>query len=237
MYRIIVFSVLCLLGSTRSLFAADSMNNIIAKMFTGNLVITVIQLLLFALAVFIYAKVMLATRRRRALPLDLVALIKDEVSAGKIESAINILTEKDTLFSDIVLPGLKIHNASHLRITAAMQSTGLRVIGTFKQRLSHIAHIGVLAPLIGLLGTFIGMTKAFAVLGAEGAEGTRSMLMAGGISEALGGTTLGLLVGIPALGGYYICLARVGRLGNELECAVEEIAAIMIENQNRDQEL
>ena len=147
----------------------------------------------------------------------------------KIEKAIVYLNEHFTLFAAIILPGLKLHNTSHMRIVAAMQGRGLREIGELKQRLSHIAHIGVLAPLIGMLGTVIGISKAFAALGADGAVGMRSIMMAGGISEALGATILGLLVGVPALGGYYICLARVGRLGNELECVAEEIAATLVD--------
>ncbi len=228
MYRYltaILFSILVATGSAR----ADETFDLVFRLITVNIVITIILAIFFALAVFLYAKVMLQTRRRTAMPLDDVSLVKDEVAAGKIESAINYLNEHHTLFAEIVLPGLKLHNTSHIRIVTAMQGRGLREIGALKQKLSHIAHIGVLSPLIGMLGTVIGISKAFAALGSEGAVGMRSIMMAGGISEALGATILGLLVGIPALGGYYICLARVGRLGNELECAAEEIAATIID--------
>ncbi len=228
MYRYltaIIFSILVVTGSAR----ADETFDLVFRLFTVNIVITIILAIFFALAVFLYAKVMLQTRRRTAMPLDDVSLVKDEVAAGKIESAINYLNEHHTLFAEVVMPGLKLHNTSHIRIVTAMQGRGLREIGALKQKLSHIAHIGVLSPLIGMLGTVIGISKAFAALGSEGAIGMRSIMMAGGISEALGATILGLLVGIPALGGYYICLARVGRLGNELECAAEEIAATIID--------
>ncbi len=233
MYKYFLLILTLFFISSASCFADDSAG-LVLRLISVNLEITIIQAVLLAIAVFLYAKVMLATRRRRAMPLDDVSVVKDEVGAGKIENAINYLNEHLSLFAFIVLPGLKLHNTSHMRIVAAMQGRGLREIGALKQRLSHIAHIGVLAPLIGMLGTVIGISKAFEALGSEGAAGMRSTMMAGGISEALGATILGLLVGIPALGGYYICLARVGRLGNELECAAEEIAATLVDVKNSE---
>ena len=228
MYRFLMVLMAVMLASSTSCLADDSFS-LVFKLITVNIGILIIQIILFLVAVFLYAKVMLATRRRRAMPLDAVSFVKDEVAAGQIEKAIAYLNENYTLFTAIILPGLKLHNASHMRIVAAMQSRGLREIGALKQKLSHIAHIGVLAPLIGMLGTVIGISKAFAAMGNEGAIGMRSIMMAGGVSEALGATILGLLVGVPALGGYYICLARVGRLGNELECVAEEIAATLVD--------
>ncbi len=228
MYRYLSLLLVVITFYSSQCYAAGSAE-LVFKLISVNVEITIIQAILLALAVFLYSKVMLTTRRRVAMPLDDVSFVKDEVGAGKIESAIGYLNDHITLFSNIILPGLKLHNTSHMRIIAAMQGQGLREIGALKQRLSHIAHIGVIAPLVGMLGTVIGISKAFAALGSEGAIGMRSVMMAGGISEALGATILGLLVGVPALGAYYVCLARVGRLGNELECAAEEIAATIVD--------
>ena len=228
MYKYFVLLIVFVISLSSSIHADESVE-LVLKLITVNIGITVVEAILLVLAVFLYAKVMLSTRRRTSMSLDDVGLVKDEVAAGHIENAITYLHENPSLFASIILPGLKLHNSSHMRIVAAMQGTGLREIGVLKQKLSHIAHIGVLAPLIGMLGTVIGISKTFAALGSEGSIGMRSMMMAGGISEALGATILGLLVGVPALGGYYVCLARVGRLGNELECIAEEIAATLIE--------
>lgn len=193
--------------------------------------INVALVALFFVAIFLFLLNLLVTRRRKVMPLDLMRQVQDYVAAGNIEGAISVCTRRDNLFSRVILPGLKLHSHSHERIVAAMDAAGRRALGSFRQKINYISNIATISPMLGLLGTVLGLTKAFNAMGADGPEGMRSTLMTAYIGEAMGTTVVGLLVGIPAMAGYYFCISRLGRLSDDLECAAEDIAAIMAENQ------
>ncbi len=189
--------------------------------------ITLLVMLFIAVSLVIYS--LLTTRRRKVMPLDLIRRVQDLVSSGSIEQAISAVQAKDSLFSRAVLPGLKLHSHSHDRITAAMEAAGRRALGGFRQKINYISNLATLSPMLGLLGTVLGLTKAFNVMGGEDPLGTRSTMMTASIGEAMGTTVVGLLVGIPAMAAYYLCLSRLGRLGDDLEAVTEEIAVALAE--------
>lgn len=189
----------------------------------------ILAVLLFA-AAFIFVHSFLVTRRRTVMPFDLVRSVKDMVAGGDIEGGLNALVENDNVFSKMIVPGLKLHSHTHERISAAMEAAGRRALGGLRQEVTYLANIGTLAPMLGLLGTVLGLTKAFNAMGADGSEGMRSTLMTGYIGEAMGTTAVGLIVGIPAMAAYFVCLSRIGRLGDDLEAAAEEISAAVTEH-------
>lgn len=180
--------------------------------------------------VFLVIYCLLLTRRRRVMPLELIRQVQDLLSAGNIESAITAVQQKNCIFSLTTLPGLRLHSHSHERICAAMEAAGRRTLGAFRQKIAYLSYIGMLAPMLGLLGTVLGLTKAFNVMGADGPEGMRSTLMTGYIGEAMGTTAVGLIVGIPAMAAYFLCRLRLWRLGDDLEAVTEDIAATLTEH-------
>ncbi len=92
-----------------------------------------------------------------------------------------------------------------------MQEVGEEETMKLEQRLSYIALIGNLAPMVGLLGTVDGMIRSFQVIANGGATPKPSEL-AGGISTALFTTLVGLLIAIPAIAAYNILRNRLFRL-------------------------
>lgn len=199
------------------------------ELFSFGWQINLVLLVMFVIALFLVFFSILTTRRRKVMPLDQMRKVQDYVSAGNIEQAINLLQIRDTLFSRTILPGLKLHSHSHDRISAAMEAAGRRALGGFRQHINYIANLGTLAPMLGLLGTVLGLTKAFNAMGNDDPLGTRSTLMTASIGEAMGTTVVGLLVGIPAMAAYYLCLSRLGRLSDDLEAVTEEIAVALVE--------
>ncbi len=91
-----------------------------------------------------------------------------------------------------------------------------------EQRLAGISLIAGLAPLLGLLGTMIGMIEAFKLVEVFGDEGGASML-AGSISKALITTAAGLILAMPALLTHHIFKRKTQRVGKELEEAIERL--------------
>ena len=83
--------------------------------------------------------------------------------------------------------------------------------------------------MLGLLGTVLGLTKAFNAMGSDSTEVLRSAMMTGAIGEAMGTTVVGLIVGIPAMAAYFLCLSRFNRIADELEAATEDACAAIVE--------
>jgi len=96
----------------------------------------------------------------------------------------------------------------------------VRELRRHTQRAHFIAVIAGLAPLLGLLGTMIGMIESFKLVEIYGDDGGASML-AGAISKALVTTAMGLIIAIPALCLYHLLKYRIGVMANRLEEEIE----------------
>jgi biopolymer transport protein ExbB len=106
------------------------------------------------------------------------------------------------------------------------ETEGTRVASNLNNKVIYLADIGMLAPLIGLLGTVIGIIRSFGALGAE--QGTaKYAALSAGISEALINTSAGLAIGIPALIFYAFFRGRAQRLISDLESAVTHVLALL----------
>jgi biopolymer transport protein ExbB len=117
-------------------------------------------------------------------------------------------------------------NADFAEIREIAETEGTRVATNLTNRVTYLADIGMIAPMLGLLGTVIGIIRSFGALGAD--LGTaRYTLLSRGISEALVNTAAGLAIGIPAMIFYAMFRGRVQRLISELEAAVTHILALL----------
>jgi biopolymer transport protein ExbB len=117
-------------------------------------------------------------------------------------------------------------NAEFAQVHEIAETEGTRVATSLNNRVTYLADIGMIAPMIGLLGTVIGIIRSFGALGAD--LGTaRYALLSKGISEALINTAAGLAIGIPAMIFYAFFRGRVQRLISELEAAVTHILALL----------
>ncbi|MFV1994709.1 MAG: MotA/TolQ/ExbB proton channel family protein [Verrucomicrobiales bacterium] len=103
------------------------------------------------------------------------------------------------------------------------EAEGTRQASILNQRISYLADIGSIAPMVGLLGTVIGMIRAFRDMGVGAAQ----MELAPGVSQALITTASGLVIGIPALIFYSLFRGRVQKLIGELEAATTHLMALI----------
>lgn len=111
------------------------------------------------------------------------------------------------------------------------EAEGSRQAGLLSSRITYLADIGSIAPMIGLLGTVLGMIKSFLQIGSADIQGVRQMELASGISEALITTAAGLFVGIPALAFYSLFRGRVQKYIAELEAAATHLIALLQSNE------
>jgi len=124
--------------------------------------------------------------------------------AGVMERSMNFLTQNS--------------NASIAEAREIAQAEGVRLSGLWNQRISYLADIGSLAPMLGLFGTVLGMIKSFSVVASDIAA-SRPMMLADGVAEALVTTAAGLMIGIPVMAAYAFFRGRVQGMISDLEAA------------------
>lgn len=121
----------------------------------------------------------------------------------------------------------KNRGSSFSEVREIAESEGSRQAGMLTSRITYLADIGSIAPMVGLLGTVIGMIKSFLSISQGSFEGVKQMELAKGVSEALVTTATGLVVGIPALVFYSIFRGRVQKFVSELEAASTHMMAML----------
>ncbi|GAA5495554.1 tol-Pal system protein TolQ [Rubritalea halochordaticola] len=127
----------------------------------------------------------------------------------------------------------KNSGVSFNEVREVAEAEGSRQAGILTQRISYLSDIGAIAPMIGLLGTVIGMIKSFMEIGQGNFEGVKQMELGGGIAEALITTASGLVIGITALIFYSIFRGRVQKYISELEAAATHLMALLAAQYNR----
>lgn len=139
----------------------------------------------------------IALRRRVIIKSEITSVIDSFEQAEDIRLAENICKRHPGPFSNLVLSGLSHRTLSKDEIREAIQDQGRQEIRGLERGLGVLETIAGIAPLLGLLGTVLGMIKVFTVISQQGLGQTNAL--AGGISEALITTVVGLSIGIPAL--------------------------------------
>jgi biopolymer transport protein ExbB len=107
------------------------------------------------------------------------------------------------------------------------EAEGSAQASSLQHRVAYLADIGILAPMVGLFGTVIGIIRSFAAIGKGNASLSRDILLASGVSEALIATATGLVLAVVSAGFYAIFRNRVQKLISELEGASSHIMGLL----------
>jgi biopolymer transport protein ExbB len=154
-------------------------------------------------------------QRKRVLPEDLTARVWSWASNRQLDdSHIRALAESSPL-GQVLAAGLSNRDRSREIMKESIEDTGRHVVHELGRYLNSLGTIAAITPLLGLLGTVIGMVKVFTAITAHGVGDPG--VLAGGISEALITTAAGLSVAIPALIGYRYLRGRVDGLVVNME--------------------
>src|SRR3982751_326854 len=123
-------------------------------------------------------------------------------------------------------------SADFAQVREIAETEGTRVASSLNNRVIYLADIGMIAPMLGLLGTVFGIITSFSALGSD--LGThRYAMLSSGVSTALVNTAAGLAVGIPGMIFYAYFRGRVNRIISELESAVTHVLALLSLQYNR----
>ena len=125
----------------------------------------------------------------------------------------------------IVAAAVRHRTGSARVLREAVDATGRAEVGRFERRLALLAIIAQSAPLLGLLGTIVGMARVVLAVGGQ-ALVTRADLI-GGVMQTLGAAAAGIIVAVSVQVMYGVLRVRLDRLTADLEAAASEILGIL----------
>ncbi len=154
---------------------------------------------------------LLTARRENVCPVHLVEGFESHLNEKRYQEAYEMAKADDSFLGQVLSAGLAKLSAGYAPAMEAMQEVGEEENMKLEHRLSYMALIGTISPMIGLFGTVHGMISSFQVIAAGGSTPKASDL-AVGISTALFTTLIGLAIAIPAIAAYNILKNRIQRL-------------------------
>ncbi len=140
-------------------------------------------------------------RAEKLQPKALVESLRATIEGGNYQEAWEISRANKAYIANVLAGSLERLGRGKEAVEIAIAEHGMREAQTIKTQNSYLSVIGVIAPMIGLLGTVIGMMGAFAVLGQSGVSDPRALALS--IGEVLMATASGLFIAIPAFIFYY----------------------------------
>lgn len=176
----------------------------------------------FVMAVYF----MLTLTTKREVPPTFVRRVLAQIHANDIRGAYQLCEGRDELYANVMRAGLKVHGRDRYVIQEAMESEGERCATAMWQRISWLNNIGVIAPLMGLLGTVWGMVLAFSNIASSSAQ-VRSLAVAENVSKALVTTVGGLVVAIPSMSVYFFLRGRVVKIIAAVEAEASEVVEVL----------
>ncbi len=195
------------------------------SMFSGFEPVSWTIVLCSIVAVTLIIQAILRARRTVLLPEESNAQIEQLINERKYRELIEFTSEDDAFVSQSLNPALKrAPNLPEMR--EALEGGVADQTAEEFRRLEYINILANVGPLLGLLGTVIGIMDAFLEMQAGGGSADVSAL-AGGISTALGTTMLGLVLAIPSLVAYGLLRNKVDRLTTEGALVAEEFLLMM----------
>ena len=189
----------------------------------GILMLPIIACSIAAMAIIIER--LWALRSKRVIPSNLVAQIWQLHSKGELTNAHVVTVKEGSPLGRILAAGLVNRQHSRIVMKEAIEEVGRQVVHELERYLNTLGTIASITPLLGLLGTVIGMIKVFAVIMSAGVG--NPAVLAGGISEALITTAAGLSVAIPSLMFHRYFGGKVERLVVKMEEQALKMVEVM----------
>jgi biopolymer transport protein ExbB len=187
----------------------------------GPLYIIVFLILSFTL-VALFVMNLLSARRETVCPDHLIENFEANLDQKNYQEAYEMAKADESFLGSVLSTGLAKLTSGYAQAVEGMQEVGEEESMKLDHRLSYLALIGTISPMIGLFGTVHGMIDSFSTIAQAGGTPDPNEL-AGGISRALMTTLVGLAIAIPAIAAYNILRNRVQRLVLEVGIVSENL--------------
>lgn len=172
----------------------------------GVLVVPIMFCSVLALAIFLERVIRFARMSNRGRGLEIK--VTEQLKKGEGHKALEIAGGSDSPMGRVLAQAMEIKDQDRETLETVIAHAMDREVTSLSRYLQALATIGNIAPLLGLLGTVIGMIKAFMVIQEMGGK-VNAAVLAGGIWEAMMTTALGLSVALPTMVAHSYLLSRV----------------------------
>jgi len=193
----------------------------------GQIIIIILFVLLFA-AVYIYFERLFAIKAASRVDKNFMHQIKDSVQSGNIESAKMRCAQSDSPVARLTEKGISRIGSPLEDINTAIENAGRLEVYKLEKNVSILATIAGAAPMIGFLGTVIGMVLAFHELATSSGQAQMGAL-AEGIYTAMTTTVAGLIVGIIAYIGYNHLVVKTDKVVHQMEATAVDFLDLLNE--------
>lgn len=154
--------------------------------------------------------------------------IRENVTEGDIENAMRICRRNNTVYARLVEKGLSRLGRSTQEVMAAIENVGNIQLSRLGKGMAWLSTTAAAAPMIGFLGTVVGMMEAFSEM-VDAGTAVSITTLGGGISMALITTVAGLIVGILALFAYNYLSSRLNKAMTNMEARTMEFMDLLNE--------
>jgi biopolymer transport protein ExbB len=203
--------------------------SIIELIFNGGLASTIIigvLVVLLAVALFIYFERVFALKAASKIDKNFMGQIKEKIQAGKLEDAKVLCAKNDSPIARLTEKGISRIGKPLEDINKAIENAGTLEVYKLEKNVSVLATVAGAAPMIGFLGTVIGMILAFHQMATSGGQAEMGLL-ASGIYTAMTTTVAGLVVGIIAYIGYNHLVVKTDKIVHGMEANAVEFLDLL----------
>jgi len=188
-------------------------------------------LLLSVISVYIFFERYFAIKRASKVDDSFMNRIKDYIHEGKIDSALALCQAQDTPIARMIEKGITRIGRPLNDVNMAIENVGNLEISKMEKGLSVLATVAGGAPMIGFLGTVIGMIRAFFDMANAGSN-VDVKLLSSGIYTAMVTTVTGLIIGIIAYFAYNYLVTRVDKVVHNMQAHALEFLDLLNEPAN-----
>ena len=194
-----------------------------------SVILMCLLLVLLCVLVFIFVDRFIAIRRASAIDYNFMNRIRDCISEGNIEAAIDLCRRTNSPIARMVEKGIERIGRPMSDIQTAIENVANVEVAKLETSLPWLSSIAGGAPMIGFLGTVVGMVQVFMNMSSNGSGVIELSQLSEGMFVAMVTTVGGLVVGIPAYFAYNYLVARIEKLVFRMEATT--IAFMDILNQ------
>lgn len=185
--------------------------------------------LMLVLAIYIFIERMIVTHQASKEDVSFMDRIKDYIYEGKLEAALKLCRDTKSPSARMIEKGISRLGRPMSDVLVAIENVGNIEVAKLEKGLSLLATISGGAPMLGFLGTVMGMVKAFFEMEQAGGNTINLSQLSGGIYTAMVTTVAGLIVGVCAYFAYNYLVGRVNEVMRRLEMRSMEFLDLLNE--------
>lgn len=207
--------------------AQESINWLTMATYGGWIMIVLALMLAFAIYLFIERLVVLhnATKEDNTF----MNRIRDYIKEGKIDSAVKLCRKENTPSARMIEKGVSRIGRPMQDVQVAIENVGNLEVSKLEKGLVLMATIAAGAPMLGFLGTVLGMVQTFYNMAQDASGVIEISTLSSGMYQAMVTTVGGLIVGILAMFAYNLLVSRIDRVVRQLESRTMEFMDLLNE--------